>query len=353
MFKSKIRQKECGASSLPGGSATEVVGLDTIRFLAAMCVAFGHGALFPVVAYVPKKAGIWAAIIGLNNSAFNGVAAVLIFFVISGFCIHYSYARGQPFLLMPFLARRLIRIALPAAVSIALANSLGAEAQGALGAVLWSLYYEMIYYVMYPALRMLFLSIAILPCIACSIIVSAVLIAPHWDIAYYQDFPIIYGCLIPLPAWLLGCLLADRVANRKFGRDAHKIWAWRLVGLSYAAFVQAYFFKGPIKVGMPALLFPFTIYSFFWLEREITRARQVGAKAVLEWAGKWSYSIYLMHGIALVTLKPKYPAAPALLWAITLIAILGASYCFYLIVEWPSHQFARSVAYRISKKVRL
>jgi len=217
--------------------------------------------------------------------------------------------------------------------------------------VLWSLYYEMIYYVMYPALRMAFLSFAILPCIVCSIMISAMLIGSNWDIAYYWQFPISYGFLIPLPAWLLGCLLADVVANRKLWRDAHKVWTWRLIGLSYAALVQAYFFHGPIKVGMPALLFPFGIYSFFWLDREITRVRPVGTKAILDWAGRWSYSIYLMHGIVLVTLNPKYVSDPTLLWAIKLLAILGGSYCFYLIVEWPSHQFARSVSYRFSKKL--
>jgi peptidoglycan/LPS O-acetylase OafA/YrhL len=352
MFKPNICQKEF-EKSLVAGTAREVGGLDTIRFLAAICVVFSHGAFFPVAAYIPEKAGIWAAITGLNNSAFNGVAAVLIFFVISGFCIHYRYACGRPFLLMPFLTRRLIRIVIPAAVSIALANCLGAEARGALDAVLWSLYYEMIYYLMYPALRMAFLSFAIVPCIAVSIMISAVLIALNWDIAYYWQFPIIYGWLIPLPAWLLGCLFADVVSNRKFWRDAQKIWAWRLVGLSYAAFVQAYFFHGPIKIGMPALLFPFAIYSFVWLDREIIRVHAVGTKAILEWAGKWSYSIYLMHGIALVALKPKYLTDPALLWAMKLIAILGASYCFYLTVEWPSHQFARSVSYRFSKKASL
>lgn len=52
-----------------------VAGLDTIRVLAALCVAFGHGASFPFPAYVPEKIGIWRVLVGIYAGAFNGVAA--------------------------------------------------------------------------------------------------------------------------------------------------------------------------------------------------------------------------------------------------------------------------------------
>jgi peptidoglycan/LPS O-acetylase OafA/YrhL len=350
MFNSEIRENERAKGASLETSYKEVAGLDTIRFLAAMCVAFGHGALFPVAAYVPEKTGLWAILVGLNNSAFNGVAAVMIFFVISGFCIHYKYACGQRFLTVPFLSRRLLRIAIPVLAAIALANLLGAQAQGALDAVLWSLYYEMIYYLIYPALRILFSALGIWACIACSTLISIVLIAFNWGLAYYWQFPVYYGWLVPFPAWLLGCLLAEKLSKGNVVHAGHEIWTWRLVGLSYSAFVQAYFFHGPIKIGMPALLYPFIAYSFFWLDREIAHMRSVGAVPVLEWAGRWSYSIYLMHGMILVSLSPTTPIGPALIWAIKLVAILAGSYCFYLIVERPAHQLARSVSYRISRQ---
>ena len=59
-----------------------VAGLDTIRFLAALCVVLGHGASFPLAAYIPEKVGMWRVLMGLNSSLFNGVAAVLVFFVV-------------------------------------------------------------------------------------------------------------------------------------------------------------------------------------------------------------------------------------------------------------------------------
>jgi peptidoglycan/LPS O-acetylase OafA/YrhL len=314
-----------------------------------MCVAFGHGAVFPLVAYAPDKTGLWGALIGLNNSAFNGVAAVMIFFIISGFCIHYKYACGEKFLLAPYLSRRVIRITIPVLTAIALANLLGSEARGALDAVLWSLYYEMIYYLIYPLLLVLFTPFTVFPWVACAGTLSATLIALNWHISYYWEFPISYGWLIPFPAWLLGCLLAEAVVRKKVWYNENKIWVWRLIGLSYAALVQAYFFHGSSKIGMPALLYPFIIYSFFWLDREITKLRSVGANWLLEWAGTWSYSIYLMHGIVLVVLKPSYPMSPALLWVVKLVAILIVSYSFYAMVEWPAHRFARRLSRRLLK----
>lgn len=332
-------------------SDKNVAGLDSIRFLAAMFVAFSHGANFPIADYVPAKVGIWAALVGLNNVAFNGVAAVMIFFVISGFCIHYRYAGGQPFLIVPFLWRRMLRIAIPAATAVILAYFLGAAAQNALNAVIWTLYYEMIYYVLYPVLRILFGALTVSGCVACSIIISIALIAWHWKVAYYQEFPVIYGWLVPFPAWLLGCLLAEIVAVRNiWNRECH-IWLWRFAGWTYAASAQAYFFHGPIRVGLPALTLPFIIYAFFWLNREITHARFSGTSPILEWTGRWSYSIYLMHGIVLVYLAPFGAViSPALLWITKLAVIWAGSYAFYLIVERPAQQFARSVSYRFSKR---
>jgi peptidoglycan/LPS O-acetylase OafA/YrhL len=300
--------------------------------------------------YVPAKAGAWAVIVGLNNSAFNGVAAVIVFFVISGFCIHFAYACGQPFAVLPFLARRLLRIAIPVVCAIGLASLMGAEARGALGAVLWTLYYEMIYYVVYPLLRIIFRSLGVVGCLAISTVVSLGLIASHWGTPYYWQFPLFYGWLVPLPAWLFGCLLGEVVANRTVWRNAHDIWVWRLFGLAYAASAQAYFFHGVIYVGLPALLFPFIVYSYFWLDREISHMRVVGVWPPLEWAGNWSYSVYLIHGLVLAEFDLLHLTIdPVLVWAVKLIAILLASYCFYLVIEWPAHQFARQAGYRLAK----
>lgn len=349
MFRTKARVANGGQVAL-GAAYHDVAGLDTMRFLAAVCVVLSHQAMFPLAAYVPKKSGIWAILVGFNNTAFNGFAAVIIFFVISGFCIHYKYACGRQFVAAPFLSRRLLRIAIPAAGAVALANLAGVQARLRLDTVLWSLYYEMIYYLIYPALRSLSSLLDLSVIIGCSAVISAGLIALNWDNAQYWNFPLSYGWLVPFPAWLLGCLLAERTAYKGLAAGKANIWAWRLIGLSYAAFSLAYYYHGPVWIGIPALLFPFIFYCFFWIEKEISRFGGVGTSPILEWGGKWSYSIYLIHIIILVSLKSQFSLEPAFGWAVNLAAVLVGSYCFYLLVEGPSHRLARIVSLAISKR---
>ncbi len=338
------------AKTSRGVPIRHIAGLDTMRFLAALCVVFSHQ-LFPLAAYVPQKTGIWAVLVGLNNTVFNGFAAVIVFFVISGFCIHYPYACGQKVLSIPFLSRRLLRIAIPAACAVALADICGPEARFREDTVLWSLYYEMIYYLIYPALRIFFMRFGLPLVIACSTVTSVVLIAFHWDNSQYWEFPISYGWLVTFPAWLLGCLLAERIANNDVSRREDGIWIWRLLGFCYGAFSLAYFYHGPIKIGVPALLFPFIFYSYFWIDREISYMRATGVSPLLEWGGKWSYSVYIVHIIVLVGLRLSFAIDPALFWVIKLAVALVASYCFYLLVEWPAHWLARSVSQRLAKQL--
>ena len=131
----------------------EVRGLDTLRFVAAAAVALGHGAAFPLGEWLGKGAAWQRLLIGAYDISFDGVAAVIVFFVVSGFCIHYGPATGAPFRTLPFWVRRGVRIAIPLLGAVGVADLLGPAAQGALEVVLWSVYCELIYYALYPALR--------------------------------------------------------------------------------------------------------------------------------------------------------------------------------------------------------
>jgi peptidoglycan/LPS O-acetylase OafA/YrhL len=46
---------------------------------------------------------------------------VIVFFVISGFCIHYPYHKGKPVLLREFLVRRCLRIGIPLSICLLIA----------------------------------------------------------------------------------------------------------------------------------------------------------------------------------------------------------------------------------------
>jgi peptidoglycan/LPS O-acetylase OafA/YrhL len=351
-YRSPAKDSEMAECEEVGASRLEnVVGLDSVRFLAALCVALGHGANFPLGDYVPAKVGIWRLLADLNENMFNGTAAVLVFFVVSGFCIHYRFAAGASFRTGPFLCRRILRIAIPMVVAMTLARLAGEKAVGAVNTVIWTLFCELIYYALYPALRIGFRRFGALACTLIAFGASLALILAKLDFALYWQFTIFLTWLVCLPVWLLGCLLAESVAIRKPTGVGREVWLWRAIGWSYATLEGAYFIYGPVKIGHPILMLPFGVYLFFWMEREISYFQQTPPPAVLEWAGKWSYSVYLIHPIVLMMLLPLAETLnPTALWAVKLIAILAASYTFYALVERPARQLGRSAEKYLARR---
>ena len=98
-------------------------------------------------------------------------------------------------------------------------------------------------------------------------------------------------------------------------------------------------------------LFALVVYQ--WLRREIHMARTEGANPLLEWAGQWSYAIYLIHmivarGFAQLTVPNL---GPSLNWIVMLGFVLLGSYLFYRLVEWPGHLLARKIGRALQPKV--
>ena len=61
-----------------------IQGLDTFRFFAALWEALSHGAAFPLKAVWAYLGPVVHVFIGIYDCLFNGVAAVIVFFVTSG-----------------------------------------------------------------------------------------------------------------------------------------------------------------------------------------------------------------------------------------------------------------------------
>jgi peptidoglycan/LPS O-acetylase OafA/YrhL len=87
------------------------------------------------------------------------------------------------------------------------------------------------------------------------------------------------------------------------------------------------------------------VFCYFWLRAEIGYYRNRSPWPVLVWAGRWSYSLYLIHPI-IIGVCLRY----GLLnfhsrgdWLVGIILILAGSYLFYLAVERPSHRAARKI----------
>jgi peptidoglycan/LPS O-acetylase OafA/YrhL len=315
-------------------------------------VAFGHGASFPVAAQLGKTTALARLLAGLDGVSFDGLAAVLVFFVVSGFCIHYAPATGAPFNPLAFWTRRILRISGPLVAALTLAWWLGPAETGALAAVTWSVFCELIYYALYPLLRVGFRRFGLGRLLLLSTLLSAVLIAVGWSVPYYWGFGIGLTWLAALPGWLLGCWLAERVAARRQAPSLPGgIWTWRCAVWIYSAVAMAIFFHAPIRLSFPVLLFPFQFLACGWIWAEIDHFERSGVSRTLEWCGRWSYSLYLVHNIAIAK-TPIAPSAALWTWLLRLAVIVGGSLAFYAIFEAPSHWIARQASRKVATLVR-
>jgi peptidoglycan/LPS O-acetylase OafA/YrhL len=328
---------------------TRVRGLDTIRFFLAIWVTIAH---FWVPLDIDKSGIAGKVIIGLYTNFVNGPAAVIVFFIISGFCIHYPYRYKQELSLVPYFSRRHLRIWIPIAVAVICGMPLGVKFPLLERSILWSLLAEEIYYLIYPILLYLRRKFGWKKILFFAYISSSAIFFSNPTINDYPSYGPYLTWLLGLPCWLLGCCLAER-ADRL--RDIASIveiniWKWRFGAwlLSFICIVMN--FHSPIKHGITLTIF--AIFAFFWLQKEITNYQSYPPLPILENAGKGAYSIYLFH---LVT-PPLYKAlnlpvfAPAIQWFVQLFFALVLCYIFYLLVERPSHTLARKVAEILSPK---
>ena len=366
----KSRDPESMSPNPTPEPATRVAGLDAIRFIAAVVVVLHHVS--------PLPAALAGGPVGLAlHLLFNGPAAVMVFFVISGFVIHHPYVTrplGNP---IPFWAQRWIRIALPALAMTLLTmrfhflgvyppwvgfhvQSLG-EGRGFedFSGLMWSLMAESIYYGLYPLLRPFagrlgwggIATLALIPTLA--------LLAWQPHALLFNHFTHWMAWILGLPAWLAGCALAESLARKGSTRPSrlHSVLAWRtavVVGALAASVLKEHPLASLPQIGYPWTLQPFALLVVGWLRAEVLplRADPGALVAWLERGGKWSYSIYLAHmaGLSLwITLVGGYdlPYAPWLGVLLRTSGIFGVCFAFFLIVERPGWQLARWTGRRL------
>jgi peptidoglycan/LPS O-acetylase OafA/YrhL len=338
-------------------SSHHIAGLDTLRFVCAMWVALHHGADPHVAVWL----GLSPVFKDWNAITFDGVAAVIVFFVISGLCVHYPYARSSSCNLPAFYAQRFLRVGMPLLVIIAFklavpmlgAVQLANAISSALRTVIWSLWCELIYYALYPALLIGFRRIGMIPIFAASCVAASVTIFDHWHFMTYWQYSKTLAWITALPAWLLGCALAQAIAADRLPVLPGSIWTWRVSALllSIPAKALVYADLSPVLIGNPATLGLYAIFAYFWVSKEVQFYQSHRPAATLEWGGRWSYSIYLVHNIVLVffTRHFLHPYAFAL-WPTEIAAVLTLSYVFYRFVEYPSHRLARALSGLIARQ---
>jgi len=323
--------------------------LDALRFVLALWVAIGHYAIFPLFAGADATTGFMGLLARGWNTVVFGTPAVIVFFVISGFCIHLPFIGNEKLSIGRYYLRRYTRILIPVAGALCVYRLFGqrlilwGEHSVLWESPLWSLACEEIYYAAYPLLRWLrnrFGWKKFLPPVFLAGVAAA---ATHPRLVSWHDFGPFGTALILLPVWLLGCLLAEQSAALDPRRSAIRIWGWRFLIWLGSWTVEMLHFKAHIPYTQTLIWFG--VLAYYWVREEIAYCKHREPNRFLALAGAWSYSLYLVHvqGMELFGYLRLPNLGYILNWTGTMVFSLGFAFLFYLLVERPSHQLARKV----------
>jgi peptidoglycan/LPS O-acetylase OafA/YrhL len=321
--------------------------ISSMRFFLAMWVFFGH---LPSPVLVERQHNsILRALRALLETGFYGPAAVIAFFVISGFCIHFPNRLGFTVgSWSAYYTRRYVRILIPMAVAIGLGVPLRLNFSLFNRSILWSLLCEEIYYLVYPALLWLKARIGWARLLAASWAAGVLVIMTDPLAKIYPAYGPALNWVLGLSCWLLGARLAEHwdAVLRSVEISNTQIWAWRFGVWAVSVVIPILNFHTPIRV--PWTLTAFAIIVVLWIEREITYYRRRKTTA-FESLGEASYSLYLthLHGATLVALLLPGLSAFACWWLKVLVTALLCA-VFYCCVERPSHLLARRLAQRMT-----
>jgi peptidoglycan/LPS O-acetylase OafA/YrhL len=321
-----------------------IVGLNSLRFILAFTVLVGHGAL-PKIKEVPHlNIKITSLFNGVIGNFPVGVAAVMVFFIISGFFIHYPYTNGKQIIIKEFYLKRILRIGIPAVIALAMYNYTNINMS-----VIWSLICEVIFYLLYPLVlrNIKNLDQIILFAFIISYIVS--ILFSQNSIIYNGDFHrngYYITWMVGFPVWLLGVKLATRLKlnNIKtitfFQLNLYRIavcFTASICSVLRFHFSISYVFTLPI----------FALLAFFWIEKEIIYYKGKKENRILEYGGLMSYSIYLVHGYSFFIVKQLSNENTLsnnwILCVVVILLSLFLSWLYYLVIEKPSHKFCRSL----------
>jgi peptidoglycan/LPS O-acetylase OafA/YrhL len=298
----------------------------------------------------------------------------MLFFVVSGFCIHYPKVDATKFNLKTYAIRRALRIVPPylAAVAFSLAVEWAGQrwlnlrepflssketiwktiffvqnyppSWGQLGSnpSLWSLPVEVELYVMYPLLFWVKRHMGGRPAFLIVVVISAA--------AFYlanTSAPWLAGNFTPYwIIWCAGAALAQGVGTGSLPR--WRTWLWvPLLAAAGAALATR------MSGGADILNQYFWAVTFFFLLWRCLSSQPPSVLlprrlcAGLLWLGQISYSLYLIHfpffllaGAAWATWQGRKPTNLLVAFAAVLLVIPVAA-CFYQVIEKPFHHLAR------------
>ena len=186
-----------------------------------------------------------------------------------------------------------------------------------------------------------------MPIIGVSFLLALGVVATDPGQAEYPKYGTQLNWLLGLPCWLMGCWLADAYRAGRLTKFA--TWVWPLRGATWAAMSLCMVMRYHSPLGYPWTLNVFAILVTVWLAAEVTYFATHKPPAWLEWCGRWSYSLYLVHKLAVIVYASLAIPNLGLIvgWSARFAFILAFSYLFYLICEKPAHNFARWAGARL------
>ncbi len=355
--------------------STTVLWIDFLRGIAALGVVFHHllSTTWSGFFLATRSSNVIDQLCAyLSLPSYYGGSTVILFFIISGFCIHYPYAGKQHLKkwdLRTYSLRRFLRIYPPyfactiAALSIvALTGSSNCRFDPAQLAetifmvqnyhlgnieadpVLWSLPVEAEFYIMYPLLltcwsnygsKKTTLAVAV---ISLAATISGIAGWAYASLNFAQYWLI----------WFSGALLAERIRNKSdlALRNIHVV-LMVAAGLT-AALLHLRFAAGEI---WSCGLFYFLVVCLGIKSPKITKWLQSGSARPFLSLGKISFSLYLIHypvlfacGTGFCFLSGAKPTNYLLCCLFSIPVCIGAAALFYSLVEKPAHSLARKIA---------
>jgi peptidoglycan/LPS O-acetylase OafA/YrhL len=331
--------------------------LDALRFVLALWVAVGHYGMIPLFGDVDTGTGLWHLFKRGWSTTVFGTPAVIVFFVISGFCIHLPFRGTEKIDVVRYYLRRYTRILIPVLAALVVYRLDGrkmtfwGEHSVLWESPLWSLACEEIYYGMYPALRWIRNRIGWKILLGGSFALSVPIAATHPHAENWHVFGPLGTAMLLLPVWLMGCLLAEQSDSLVEVNSRVSIWGWRFLAWLGCWTSEMMHFK--LGISYTQTMLWFGVLAYFWLRSEIALGKNHAPNRHLVAAGAWSYSLYLVHaqggGFFERLHLPSLGGVPD--WIMVMASSLLFSYLFYLLIERPSHKLARKIRVRGARNV--
>ncbi|MEL6979699.1 MAG: hypothetical protein AAGM38_13600 [Pseudomonadota bacterium] len=346
------------SSSAAAAPSARIAPLDSLRFVCALIVMFAMTGPPPIG---PSLQGLLgdgdAELAPLFGAVWSAPAAAVVFFIISGVCVHYSahHAAGRKAALYSpsFFLKHYCRVLLPAAILWALATPFGVDLAAFNQTALWSVVAVLIYYSLYPALLLMRWRLpSWRPLIGVSLLLALLIATTAPSAPDYASFGPAIAWLLGLPCWLLGCHLAEAMSLRPERAAIARPTLWRLRAAVLAAMLAAAALKAQFGVGDPWTLNAFGVIAAIWIYAEAMGAAARPAPEWLEKAGTWSYSLFLTGAVtaALIDAHLGFNTETWPSWALRFGLILCAAYSFHLLIEAPSHRLARYLGSGVTRR---